>query len=131
MTQETNSISGIGAASDSEVVDNSALPKVPTIKQEQGGHGRGHGRSGGAGGIHGGRESVGEGVNLKHKAGSDMSGLKAKKPRNVLPPREMSKRCAFHSLIYIQSSILIQILHSIHGETYANSLVKIREPRKL
>jgi hypothetical protein len=136
VTWEIDPITSSGdVGADSEDVDDSALPKAPTIGQAQDGlrRGRGHGRgrSGSSRGIRGGCKSVGKGV--KRKAGSDLSRPKEKKPRNVLPPpppREMSKRCAFHSLIYMSSPFLIVVLHSIHGEAYANSLVKIREPRK-
>ena len=114
---------------DSAAIDGSTSPKAPATSRGQ--RWGGHGRLNGAGGNHGGRGSIGEGV--KRKASSDVPGPKMKKPRTAFPPpppREMSKRCSFDSLISICSSILILIQRRIHCESYANSLVKIREPRK-
>jgi len=88
-----NPTSSIG----SKVVDSSPSSQAPTVRR---GRGRGHGRLSSAGGSQSGRGSVGEGV--KRKAGSDVPGSKAKKPRTALPPpppRETSKRYAFDSLV--------------------------------
>ena len=80
---------------DSEAIDNSTSSNKAstTTNIMQGRRSRGHGRSGGTKGTRGGHHGsiqVGDGV--KRKADSDVSRPKLRKPRIVLPPREMSKR---------------------------------------
>ena len=91
-------------------IDDLTSPKASTTNSSfRWGRGRGRvrGRSGGAGGTrgtHGGHGSVGEGVKRKADGDASVPGPNLKKARTapgIPPPREMSKRCAINTWIFI------------------------------